>query len=441
MPPQVSVVAVLRWAKENVSNSRLTWLAQILPLTEFTHICQNIYFSVDGYSDTDYILANGYLSYIFFENLVVSEQPNFAEYSQLCRENLETALAKLPVLTPSSMNVIAALTLGAYNAVENSQANAAWAFISAAASHCLMLGYNRIRTHSDDAESLTTAEERLFWAVYRLEKGISLRLGRPSCLRSRDILLPPIPHDIRIKMANIQGRAYDELYSPGSLMRDDFERNCIAKSLAAELRQCIVGTHADIMRVFGSKGETPTDPFGKVYLQFDCSGGVSDECLTVAREALQIHEQCIATVRGCQHEPLMLARYVNWAIVHCPFPPFSILITYVIHSADESELCNLERFAASLEPLGSSVASDLAQPSHLYRLLCKATRLYIRFDTTLPTSETLEFNTSGFSGSSLLDIGWSSSIPGQLQQDPEWLGEWWNGNQLVMGVLDQNTYS
>lgn len=200
----------------------------------------------------------------------------------------------------------------------------------------------------------------------------------------------------------------------------------------------------------------------------DCSGGVSDECLTVAREALQVHEQCIATVRGCQHEPLMLARYVNWyvvilipwgcqqnvtpivlsdladkhrAIVHCPFPPFSILITYVIHSADESELCNLERFAASLEPLGSSVASDLAQPFHLYKLLCKAARLYIRFDTTLPTSETLEFNTSGFSGSSLLDIGWSSSIPGQFQQDPEWLGEWWNGNQLVMGVLDQNTYS
>jgi hypothetical protein len=110
-----------------------------------------------------------------------------------------------------------------------------------------MLGYNRLGTHSGDAESLTTAEERLFWAVYRLEKGISLRLGRPSCLRSRDISLPPIPHDIRIRMANIQGRAYDELYSPGSLMRDDFERNCIAKSLAAELRQCIVGTHADIM--------------------------------------------------------------------------------------------------------------------------------------------------------------------------------------------------
>lgn len=130
--------------------------------------------------------------------------------------------------------------------MENSQANAAWAFISAAANHCLMLGCNRLRTNSGDAESRTTSEERLFWAVYRLEKGISLRLGRPSCLRDGDIIMPPIPLDIRIRTANIQGRTYDELYSPGSLMRDQFERSCIAQSLAAELRQCIVGMHADI---------------------------------------------------------------------------------------------------------------------------------------------------------------------------------------------------
>lgn len=89
---------------ENASNSRLAWLAQILPLTEFTQICQNVYFSVDSYSEIDYILANGYLSYLFFEYLVVSEQSNLAEYSQLCRKNLDISLAKLPILTPSSMN-------------------------------------------------------------------------------------------------------------------------------------------------------------------------------------------------------------------------------------------------------------------------------------------------------------------------------------------------
>lgn len=121
MPPQASVVTILRWARgakadaaaiihstnlelENVSNTRLTWLAQILPLNEFAQICQKVYFSVDGYTEIDYILANGYLSYVFFEHLVVSGQSGFAEYSQLCRRNLDTSIAKLPVLTSSSMN-------------------------------------------------------------------------------------------------------------------------------------------------------------------------------------------------------------------------------------------------------------------------------------------------------------------------------------------------
>lgn len=91
-----------------------------------------------------------------------------------------------------------------------------------------------------------TTQEQLFWAVYRLEKGISLRLGRPSCFRSGDIPLPPIPDDARIRLADIQGRAYDELYSPRGLARSDTEKACAAESLAVELRQCIIDTQADV---------------------------------------------------------------------------------------------------------------------------------------------------------------------------------------------------
>jgi hypothetical protein len=99
-------------ALEHASNVRLVWLAQLLPLERFTEICQNIYFSVNGYSEIDYILANGFLSYVFFEHLVVSGRSDFAQHSQLCRGNLHSALSKLPLLISSSMEVIAALTLG-----------------------------------------------------------------------------------------------------------------------------------------------------------------------------------------------------------------------------------------------------------------------------------------------------------------------------------------
>ena len=282
-------------------------------------------------------------------------------------------------------------------------------------------------------------------------------------------------------------------------MRNHLERSCTAHSLAAELRRCIIALHADILvyletkteifdadnitqETFGSSDGSHTDPVGKAYMQCELicqysllalilraapasagfSSSVSDECLAVAREALHVHEACVATIRNCKREPLMLARYVNWyvvsretlssilligmadgyrAIVHCPFPPFSILLTYAIQSSDESELRKLEHFAASLEPPGSSVGFDLARPSHLYKVLCKAARLYINLDTAPTTRDTLGFDTDSFGGPSLLETEWASSILGPPQQESEWLSEWWNDNQLFMGVLDQRTFS
>lgn len=67
---------------------------------------------MDGCSQIDYILANGYLSYIFFEHQLISGRLDYAEYSRICRNNLNDALTKLPHLIPSSMEAIAALTLG-----------------------------------------------------------------------------------------------------------------------------------------------------------------------------------------------------------------------------------------------------------------------------------------------------------------------------------------
>ena len=71
-----------------------------------------MYFAVDDYSEVDLILANGYLSYIFSEHVVVSGLQDYGGYCRLCRKNLDSALSRLPLLLPPSMEVIAALTLG-----------------------------------------------------------------------------------------------------------------------------------------------------------------------------------------------------------------------------------------------------------------------------------------------------------------------------------------
>ena len=130
MPPLDAAVSVLRWARGQVPLSfgdstcltynvaangrqpRMVWISRVLPLETFSDICRKIYFAIDDYNEIEFILANGYLSYIFCEHISVSGLSDYQEYSRLCRENLQTACARLPLLLPPSMEVIAALTLG-----------------------------------------------------------------------------------------------------------------------------------------------------------------------------------------------------------------------------------------------------------------------------------------------------------------------------------------
>lgn len=91
-------------------------------------------------------------------------------------------------------------------------------------------------------------KRNLFWTIYMTEKMLSLRLGRSSTFRDQDITLnrPGMEHPTRsflgelapgwIKIASIQGRIYDDIYSPGALMQPPHIRTSRARALAAELK-------------------------------------------------------------------------------------------------------------------------------------------------------------------------------------------------------------
>jgi hypothetical protein len=80
------------------------------------------------------------------------------------------------------------------------------------------------------------------------EKMLSLRLGRSSTFRDRDITLdrPGLGHSKGtflgelapgwIGIASIQGRIYDDIYSPGALMQPLHIRTSRAQALATELK-------------------------------------------------------------------------------------------------------------------------------------------------------------------------------------------------------------
>lgn len=114
LPPLDAVLDVLRWAKNHNTNSRISWISDVLPLQRWTDICQKLFFAVDDYGAVEWILANGYLSYIFFEHIVVTGRAEYKVHCCLCRSNMYAALGKLPLLLPASMEMVAALVLGVW---------------------------------------------------------------------------------------------------------------------------------------------------------------------------------------------------------------------------------------------------------------------------------------------------------------------------------------
>ncbi len=77
----------------------------------FEDLCRKVYFAIDEYTHTDYILALGFLSYMFSEHRVSTGTESSGDYGQMCRDALSEALSRLPFILPPTLEVIAALLI------------------------------------------------------------------------------------------------------------------------------------------------------------------------------------------------------------------------------------------------------------------------------------------------------------------------------------------
>ncbi|KAJ3459334.1 hypothetical protein MRS44_015407 [Fusarium solani] len=451
MPPLESVVGILRWAK-------------VLPFDKFEEICRKVYFAVDDYTKAEFIIANSFLSYIFAEHAVIHGDATSQEYCNLCRSNLGNAISRLPLFLPASMEMIAALTLGALHSVEDSKASRAWTLLSNALSLCQTLGYHRLCNSRRGTGAAQDAQKQLFWAVFGYESGLSLRLGRSSGIRDGDIVTPINPNEPRfIKVARVQ-------------------RQTVIKPVKHSLRRCerqstrpmsnyLYGSNARISLDLADKylkeatskaeaGDSDVDPMRVIYLQCDfvCQSSllalilkaippgqytdIPDNCIGVARSTLDMHETCMEGMRRCK-DPLLVRKYVNWALLNTPFVPFSILFAHAIEKLDMDDFARLERFAASLK-LEAADTEPLTHPHRLYELLCKAGRLHISSNTlSSQLGDALDPNMLATLASTE-PMGIMTET-GMAMQGPDYygdymldLGGWYHDNQQLMSLLDED---
>src|SRR5688572_5405143 len=136
----------------------------------------------------------------------------------------------------------------ASNSIENGNAMTAWTFVSTAWDLFQRAGYRLSSSTAGQPSSTHPTHESVFWALYELDKGLALRLGRSPMIRDLDISVPSrgILEPRSIRVARIQGKIYEELCSPRGSTRPLEERAYHAEVLSSELRRIIAETNTQL---------------------------------------------------------------------------------------------------------------------------------------------------------------------------------------------------
>ncbi|KAF5549696.1 hypothetical protein FNAPI_7948 [Fusarium napiforme] len=431
--PMEAILQILRWVKDHSRDYRVVWICRFLPLNVFLDICNKVYFRIEDHTEAEFIIANSFLSYLFAEYAVIHGDAKSQEYCRFYRSKVGDGLTKLTLLATPCIELIAALALGT-------------------------LGYHHLDSPKDANQHM---QSDLFWVVYAYEKGLSLRLGRCSAVHDSEVSSPRHADQHRsIRLGRIQGKAYDQLYSSEGLNTSHNTRCEVAKGLAQELQSIIDETHHEIAQALAEKADMKNDPMKVIYLHCDlvCQSAltamvlrvlpgsqgmeVHESCLTVARNTLDLHDQCMKLVNGCK-DPLLIRRYINWAILHTPFFPFSIVFTHAVRHSISEDFDRLDKFASSFQS-ESSHSEPATHPHRLYELLSKAARLSAKASPELSHASGSLSNSSDFTMidtdgiNAVDDIGATGAAIGAEYDASFQIGDWFHSNQQFMRLLHED---
>ncbi|KAJ3472733.1 hypothetical protein NLG97_g10756 [Lecanicillium saksenae] len=345
LPPMALVVELLK--KNKASPVTLfTIMCDLVGVTDITTLCRAVYFPTEDVSDATFAVVSALLYNLFLEQHSLSSDPTVREeyyrHFQLCRANLETTLANLPMLLSAKIDNVQALLLGSLYAVDVSRPTVAWHFASAGAQLCLTGGFHRQDTLKHDPPEVARIKRILFWHIYTLDKGLGLRLGRASVIHECDIDIPRVfEFDLLdsggadtvptmwVEISGLQSVIYEQLYSPAALHCPQAELVQRARTLAEECRKLGVrGDRArsnaysyikqmnisDVVDVFIRGDEvqyyvTQTLIYRVIPAPERSVSRFCDECLEAARRAMSAHQDC---ARLIDLGSFVKTIYVHW---------------------------------------------------------------------------------------------------------------------------------
>ncbi|KAL5419790.1 hypothetical protein PMIN03_000390 [Paraphaeosphaeria minitans] len=359
------------------------------------------------------LLVYGVLTSLFYEfscyPVVDKRVDSYRGLARICERQMEVAMSQLDLYLPATYENILALLLGSAQAIEMCKPSLCWTMISTAAHLSQNLGYHRYQTMKDDSEEERNAKIHVFWFIYVMDKTLSLRLGRASIVQDWDMSLPypNIDSDHArfgslvqqgqkgtelllywIKIAQIQGRVYEKLFSPAGFLRPMSERARTATELADALNKAWTERGETVKLTFPGSFSYIGDIFyhADVVMHYSTCALIqraispdnvsfNNDCLESARAALVAHQRCASQFNVKGNEDLW-SGYIHWAILQAPFTPFIVIFCHSVLHCDPSDLNSLSDFVVSLESCRtiSEGADKLYKMCHLF---LKVAKLYV----------------------------------------------------------------
>ncbi|KAG4438649.1 hypothetical protein IFR05_005866 [Cadophora sp. M221] len=414
----------------------------------FRDTCQRYYFPVNGYSAADFIITNGGLMGIIgLANAAQLEAEGIdpataAQVVEMCSNNVSVTISKLSIYLEPKISNIECLLFGVQTAMAESDHNKAWYLISFAARLCMDCGYNRLKDSTDGIDEINRIKV-CFWFTYSFDKALSLNFGRSPNFSDYDISVgyPILPMDngrdvvfLWFDIAKLQGSIYEKLYSAKGQQDGPEVKVMNARHIASELGhlrdrlKIILGKMTDIEREpFLDTEITLLANLTLVYRAVPSQKPAhplrfSDECIAVAREALELHETlCTKLIRRSEHQIRM---YIDWNLSICPFTPFIVILGTAILDTNAADMHLLEKVVESLEH-ASVLAPGAKKLLSICKILLQGAKSCVEQSLTsgpppAPQVYTQRPQTSSFMGNGMqqdatmhptMDTDWSTMMP------------------------------
>ncbi|KAL3296085.1 C6 transcription factor [Colletotrichum asianum] len=402
LPPSDLVIRLLRTVSEQ---SILFLFYAVENRVQVEDLCRRVYFSVDPVTIGEVTLLNGFLS-VLLRDIDFEKHPEFdpqetSRVYNMCHANFKSGIETYEVMAVPTFEHTLILSIASLRAQQDGNLALQRTVMSAAARHCLALGYNRKARLATLSREEARRARRLFWHVYFADRGLTLTQGKAAIIQDFDIDVEPFeisntlerrPWDTSfsayIEFGRIQSKIYEHLYSPAASRTSDEERSASVAHLTKRLPawydswRSVDYTHAYRKELFQFTFDGLDVVYYSILTLVHCganssnsASSITEECFDAARKGLTAH--AMAFPRSASGGYAALFSYAVWTHLYSSFTPYIITFLHCIRHSDVEDL-NLLRSTLEISERLSGLVESCKRQYELCRSLYRIAEAYIK---------------------------------------------------------------